>query len=442
MVNYDQLRSNSTRPHVVIVGGGFGGLYAARALAGASVDVSVIDRHNYHLFQPLLYQVATAALAAPDIAAPIRKILKRQANARVLLGAVIGVDPVTSRVLLEDGALSYDYLVLAAGVEDSYFGHAEWRAHAPGLKSIGDAFEIRRKLLLSFEEAEREPDSAKRREHLTFVIVGAGPTGVELAGSVAEIARHTLARNFRNFDPAEARIILIEGQSRVLPGFPQQLSTKAASQLERLGVTLWTSTLVSQIDALGIRIGDERIVARTVVWAAGVRASSLLESLGAPLDRSGRVLVEPDLSVPGYPRIQVIGDAAAVRQGSGFVPGVAPAAIQMGRLAARNLMRRINGTPTEEFSYVNRGTLATIGRRAAVADFGRFQFSGLSAWLLWLFVHILFLIGFRSRVAVLFEWAVAYLTYQRSARVILSEPRLTSPTEPSGPPPAQRPPDH
>jgi len=420
MVEYDRLRGEGARPHVAIVGGGFGGLYAARALAGAPVDVTVLDRRNHHLFQPLLYQVATAALAAPDIAAPIRRILKRQKNARVLLGEVERIDTARQRLVMKDGELSFDHLILAPGVRDWYFGNDEWARHAPGLKSVSDAFRIRSKLLLAFEEAEREPSGDRRRDLLTFVIVGGGPTGVELAGSIGEIARHTLTRNFRNFDPAEARVILIEGRERVLPTFPPELSRKATAHLERLGVTVWTSTRVTDIDAGGVRIGDERIVSRTVLWAAGVHASPLTGTIDAPRDGSGRLIVEPTLQVPGFPSIFVIGDAAAVRSGDGWVPGVAPAAIQMGRCAARNIRRIVNGEPPETFRYVSRGALATVGRRAAVADFGRLRFSGLPAWFLWLFVHILFLIGFRSRLVVLLEWAFAYLTYQRSARVILT----------------------
>jgi NADH dehydrogenase len=422
MVDYDKLRgTNRDRPHVVIVGGGFGGLYAARWLRRARVDVTIVDRRNYHLFQPLLYQVATAALAAPDIAAPIRNVLKHQENVRVLMGEVVAVDVPARRLVLKDGSLGYDHLILSVGVADFYFGRDAWRDHAPGLKSIDDALDIRHRILLAYEEAEREADPARRRELLTFVVVGGGPTGVELAGSIAEIARHTLARNFRNFDPAEARVILVEGRNRVLPTYPEELSAKAATQLERLGVTVWTSTRVSDIDERGIRVGDERILAKTVLWAAGVAASPVTKTLGCETDAMGRALVTPELTIPGRPEVFVIGDAAAVRHGDGYVPGVAPAAIQMGRHAARNLERALRGEPMRPFRYVDKGMLATIGRRAAVADLGRFRVSGLLAWLLWLFIHIFFLIGFRNRLVVMLEWAFWYLTYQRSARVILSE---------------------
>lgn len=425
MVDYDRLLATEGegRPRVVILGGGFGGLYAAKELRRAALDVVVLDRRNHHLFQPLLYQVATAALAAPDIAAPIRRILKGQKNARVLMGDAIGVDLAARRIRLGDGELSYDHFILAAGAADCYFGNDPWARHAPGLKSIDDAFEIRRRVLLAFEEAERETDIGRRRDHLTFVIVGGGPTGVELAGSLGEIARHTLARNFRNFDPAESRVILIEGADRILPTYPEELSKKAALQLERLGVTVWTSTRVSDIDERGVSIGDERILGRTVIWAAGVRAASITESLGVELDRGGRVVVDETLAIPGDAHAQVIGDAAAIRHGDGWVPGVAPAAIQTGRHAARNILCTLKGRPRLPFQYVDKGSLATIGRRSAVADFGRLRFSGAIAWLMWLFVHIFFLIGFRNRFVVLFEWAFAYVSYQRSARVILSERR-------------------
>ena len=411
-----------TRPRVVIVGGGFGGLYAARGLKGADVDVTVVDRRNHHLFQPLLYQVATAALAGPDIAAPIRKILRNQPNVRVLLAEATGVDVDARELVLADGRLPYDHLVLAVGVVDQYFGHEEWAAHAPGLKSLGDAFEVRRRILLAYEHAEREPDAARRRELLTFVIVGGGPTGVELAGSLAEIARHTLARNFRGFDPKESRVILIEGNDRVLPTYPAELSAKAQEQLERLGVTVWTSTRVTDIDDGGIAIGEERIVSKTILWAAGIQAEPLTRALdGAPLDAQGRVRVEADLTVPGRPEISVIGDAAFVPFGDGAVPGVAPAAIQMGRHAAANVEAVASGRERRPFEYRDKGMMATIGRRAAVCDFGRLKFSGVFAWMFWLFIHVFFLVGFRNRFVVMIEWAFWYLTYQRSARVILTE---------------------
>lgn len=411
---------------MVVVGGGFGGLSAAREVARAKVEVVLFDRKNHHLFQPLLYQVATAALAAPDIAAPIRRVLKRRRNVRVLMAEVAGIDLDRRVVRLEDGEVRYDRLILAVGAVDSYFGNDGWARHAPGLKSIDDAFEIRRKVLLAFEEAEREPDAARRRDHLTFVVVGGGPTGVELAGSLAEIARHTLARNFRNFDPRDSRVILIEGGDRVLPAFPEELSRKARAQLERLGVTVWTSMRVTEIDERGVAIGDERILSRCVLWAAGVKASPLTASLGVALDRTGRVLVDEDLAVPGHPEVFVVGDAAAIRRHGpvgGFLPGLAPVAIQSGRHAARNALATLDGGQARPFRYADKGMLATIGRRSAVAMFGRVRLAGAAAWILWLFVHIFFLIGFRNRFVVLFEWAWAYLSYQRSARVILRERR-------------------
>ncbi len=411
---------SAERPHVVIVGGGFGGLSAARALAGAAVDITLVDRRNHHVFQPLLYQVATAGLSAPDIAAPIRRILWRQPNVTVLLGEAVSVDVAAKRLVLDEGALAYDFLVLAAGATHSYFGHDDWQRHAPGLKTIEDALDIRRRILLAFEEAEREDDADRRRAWLTFVVIGAGPTGVELAGAVAEIARHTLAGEFRRIDPRAARIVLLEGAERVLPPYPPELSQKAARQLESLGVQVRTRSLVTAVDADGVWLGEEHLEARTVLWAAGVAASPLGRSLGAPLDRAGRVQVEPDLTIAGHPEVFVVGDLASLAQHGRPIPGVAPAANQMGRHAARNILRTLRGQPGESFRYVDKGSLATIGRRAAVADFGRLKLSGFPAWIAWLGIHILFLIGFRNRFVVMFEWAWAYLTYQRSARLILA----------------------
>lgn len=409
-------------PHVVILGGGFAGLYAVRALKRAPFRITLIDRRNHHLFQPLLYQVATAALAAPDIAEPIRKIFRRQRNVTVLLAEATTIDLQNRRVLLADGEVAYDRLVVATGSTHAYFGHDAWSRHAPGLKSIEDAFEIRRRVLLAFEAAEREDDPEEQRVWLTFVVVGAGPTGVELAGALREIAQRTLARDFRNFDPRETRVILIEGSDRVLPPFPKALSRKARMLLEKRGVEVRTSRIVTGVDGEGVSIGEERIEARTVLWAAGVTASPLARSLGVALDEQGRVLVKPDLSVPGHPEVFVVGDLAAVKQDGEWVPGMAPAAIQEGRHAALNIRRSFEGKPCLPFQYKDRGMLATIGRSAAVAAIGPFRFSGFPAWALWLVVHIVSLIGFRNRLIVLFEWTWAYLTFQRSARVILDRP--------------------
>ena len=413
----------ATRPSVVIVGGGFGGLAAARALARAPVDVTLVDRTNHHLFQPLLYQVATAGLSPAEIAHPIRRILRRQPNARVLLGEAVAILPAAKRVMLGDGALPYDHLILAAGAAHSYFGKAEWQRHAPGLKTLEDALEIRRRALLAFEEAEREEDAEARRQWLTFVVVGGGPTGVEMAGAFAEIARHTLSGDFRRIDPRSARVLLLEAGPRVLSSFPEDLSEKAKLQLEALGVQVWTGAPVSALDEAGVETGGDRIAARTVVWAAGVAASPLARSLGAPLDRAGRVLVLPDLTVPGQDAVTVIGDLARVDQDGRPVPGVAPAAIQMGEHAALNVLRALRGEPRRPFRYRDKGSLATVGRRRAVAVLGRLRLSGPVAWLAWLGVHIFFLIGFRNRLVVLLTWAWAYFTSDRSARLILDQDR-------------------
>jgi NADH dehydrogenase len=411
------------QPHVVIVGGGFGGLAAARALAGAPLEVTLLDRKNHHLFQPLLYQVASAGLSPAEIAYPIRRILRRQRNARVLLGEAVAIDAAAKRVRLADGEIAYDHLILAAGAGHSYFGKDQWEAHAPGLKTLEDALEIRRRVLLAFEKAEREEDAEARRSWLTFVVIGAGPTGVEMAGALADVARHTLVRDFRRIDPRAARIILVEAGPRVLPPYPEGLSEKAKLQLEALGVQVWTASPVTAIDGEGLQVGGDRIAARTVVWAAGVRASPLVASLGASLDRAGRVRVAPDLTVPGQPAVFVIGDLASLEQDGRPVPGVAPAAIQMGAHAARNLLRAVRGDSLVPFHYRDKGSLATIGRRRGVAVLGGLRLSGLPAWLAWLGVHIFFLIGFRNRFVVLFTWAWAYLTYDRSARLIVGQGR-------------------
>jgi NADH dehydrogenase len=410
------------QPHVVIVGGGFGGLTAARALAGRPVQVTLLDRRNHHVFQPLLYQVATAGLSATDIAAPLRHILRRHANVTVLLGEARRVDTAARKVVLDDGEIGYDFLILAAGATHSYFGHDEWARHAPGLKTLEDALFIRRRTLLAFERAERETDPARRRGLLTFVIIGAGPTGVELAGTLVEIARHTLRREFRRMDPAEARVVLLEGLDRVLPGYPPDLSEKARRQLVGLGAEVRTGARVTGVDADGVWLGTERLEAGTVLWAAGVAASPLGRSLGAPVDRAGRVQVGADLTVPGHPEVYVIGDLAALQQDGVPVPGVAPAAMQMGRHAARNVLRAVRGEARQPFRYVDKGSLATIGRKAAVALIGRVKLSGFPAWAAWLGIHIFFLIGFRNRFVVMMEWALAYMTHQRSARLILEPP--------------------
>src|SRR5687768_13119833 len=365
--------------HVVIIGGGFAGLAAARALSGAPLRLTLVDRRNHHVFQPLLYQVATAGLAAPDIAAPIRHILRGQRNASVILAEVTGFDLQGRRVILADGELAYDYVVVAAGAGHSYFGHDEWARHAPGLKTMEDAVEVRRRVLLAFEHAERQEDAAAQREWMTFVVIGAGPTGVELAGALTEIARHTLRGEFRRIQPRDAQVVLVEGADRVLPPYPPELSDKARCQLERLGVEVRTSTLVTGVDASGVQLGEDRIQARTVLWAAGVAASPLGRMLG-PCDRAGRVQVEPDLTVPGHPEVFVVGDLASVPYGSGFVPGVAPAAMQMGRHAADNILRMTEGQPRRPFIYKDKGSLATIGRKAAVAEVGGLRLSGLPAW--------------------------------------------------------------
>jgi len=406
-------------PRVVILGCGFGGLFAARALAKAPLEVTVVDRTNHHLFQPLLYQVATAGLAAPAIAEPIRRTLARQRNVTVLYGEAQRVDVAARRVILENGdALPYERLILATGATDSYFGHDEWRAHAPGLKTLEDAFAIRERILLAFEHAEREADPVTRAAWLTFVVIGAGATGVEMAGMLAEISRHTLKGEFRRFDPRNARVVLVEGMERVLPPYTPDLSERARVQLERMGVTVWLGRRVTGIDAQGVQLGGDRLEAKTVVWCAGVAASPLGATLGVPLERGGRVIVEPDLSVPGHPEIQAVGDLAYLPEHQPPVPGVAPAAKQMGRHAARNIVAALAGRPTRPFRYRDYGQLATIGRSSAVAMFGRIHVWGWLAWVAWLTAHIFFLIGFRNRIVVLIDWAWAYWTFERSARVV------------------------
>jgi len=427
----------SARPRVVIVGCGFGGLEAARALHDAPVDITVVDRTNHHLFQPLLYQVATAGLSAPAIAAPVRHLFRKQSNVTTLLGEVAGIDAQQRVVhLKDDGALPYDHLIVAAGATHSYFGHDDWARFAPGLKTLDDAFEIRRRILLAFETAEKEPDPARRAAWMTFVVIGGGPTGVEMAGTLAEIASQTLPGEFRRIDPSQSKVLLLEGSPRVLQAMPEDLSRRANEQLVRLGVEVRTGSRVTAIDARGLEVqpteGEPyRIESRCIVWAAGVAASplgrQLAEATGATVDRAGRVVVEPDLSLPGHPEISVIGDLAAAHshvegREPQPVPGVSPAAKQMGRAAAANLLRRLRGEPTRPFRYRDYGTLATIGRNAAVVDLttplGRIRFSGYPAWLFWLFAHVYFLIGFRNRLVVLLDWASAYWSRQRYARVV------------------------
>ncbi|HLH26261.1 MAG TPA: FAD-dependent oxidoreductase [Chloroflexota bacterium] len=419
-------------PRVVIVGGGFGGLYAARALASAPVQITLVDQRNYHLFQPLLYQVATAALSPGNIAQPIRMLLRRHRNVRVLQARATGIDLARRRVQLADGALDYDYLILAAGARHSYFGHDEWAPLAPGLKSLDDALEIRRRILSAFEEAERATDPQVRQALLTFVIVGGGPTGVEMAGAIAEIARHTVVGEFRSIDPSRARVILLEGLPRILAAFPEDLSASAERALRSLGVEVRTGAIVTNITPDAVYVGDEKIPTRTALWAAGVAASPLGRSLNVPLDRSGRVLVEPDLTVPGHPEVYVIGDLAAfTHQGDKPLPGVAQVAIQEGQAAAANIRRTLAGKPRKPFHYVDRGNLATIGRGAAVADIEGRHLTGHTAWLVWLFVHILYLIGFEKRLLVLVQWARSYLTYDRGVRLITKEePPLAAPAPP------------
>lgn len=415
--------SGGPRPCVVVVGAGFGGLYAARALAASAADVIIIDRRNHHLFKPLLYQVASAGLSPGDIAYPIRALFSRQKNARVLLAEVTGVDVEKRRVILRDGDASYDYLIVAAGATNNYFGHAEWVQRAPALNTLEEALDIRRRTLLAFEKAERETDPARRRALLTFIIVGGGPTGVEMGGAVAEIAFKVLANDFRSINPRETRIVLIEAGPRLLPSFPEELATKAADALRNIGVEIRTRTSVTSIEGDRVRAGDTVIESATVIWAAGVKASDLAKTLPATLDRSGRVLVQSDLTIPGHPEIHVIGDMASFVLPSGTtLPGVAQVAIQQGKHAAENILRAIRGEQQQPFHYKNYGNMATIGRAYAVADFGWLHLSGFLAWLVWLVVHIFWLIGFRNRVVVFFEWAWAYFTFQRAARLITGAP--------------------
>jgi NADH dehydrogenase len=409
-------------PDIVIIGGGFGGLYAARALKHARAQITIIDRRNHHVFQPLLYQVAMAALSPGDIASPIRWILRRQQNVEVLLAEARRIDVEHKRVILADAELSYDFLILAAGATHAYFGHDEWRRRAPGLKTLDDALEMRRRVLLAFERAEREPDPDRRRALLTFVLIGGGPTGVELAGALAEISHQSLARDFRHFDPGSARIILIEAGPTLLSAFPPHLREAARRDLEALGVEVMTGAAVTDVQDGAVVIGSKRVEAATILWAAGVAASPVAATLGARLDRAGRVFVNADLTIEGHPEVFVIGDLAVLAGGDGKpLPGVAQVAIQMGKHAAHNIMRALEGQPYRPFKYKNLGNMATIGRASAVADFERFTMKGLPAWLAWLFVHIFNLIGFRNRLVVMVQWAWAYITYQRGIRLITGE---------------------
>ena len=409
----------NSKPHVVIIGAGFGGLEAAKKLGCKDVRVTVIDRTNYHLFQPLLYQVATAALSPADIAAPIRAILSKCRNVEVILAEVESVDVDAKKVKTVDLQIDYDYLILATGARHSYFGHSEWEKLAPGLKSLEDAVELRRRILMAFEYAEKINDEKARRAAMNFVIIGGGPTGVELAGAIAEISRHTLARDFRHINPSEARVILIEGDSRLLAAYPPDLSESARKQLTDLGVEVRTNTRATNLTEAGVQIGDEFIPCRVKIWAAGNNASFVGKTLGVPADRAGRVIVNEDLTVPGHPEVQVIGDLANFTHQTGEpLPGISPVAMQQGRHAARNVLAMIKGRKAKRFRYWDKGTMATIGRNKAVADLRFLHLSGRLAWLAWLFVHILFLVGFRNRLLVFIQWAWAYFTFDKGARLI------------------------
>jgi NADH dehydrogenase len=417
-------------PHVVILGGGFAGLAAAKTLRNAAVRITLVDRSNHHLFQPLLYQVATAALAAPDVSTPIRKLLRKQRNATVWMSNVEHIDTEQKRVYLDgEGRLDYDYLIVATGMTHQYFGHDAWAKNAPGLKTVGEALEIRGRILRAFEHAERESSPEARRAWTTFVVIGGGPTGVELAGALAEIAGRTLARDFRSFDPRTTRVILVEAGPRVLPTFSEELSGKAQKQLEALGIEVRTGSPVSDVGPDFVRIGGEHIATRTVVWAAGLQASPLTRALGAPLDRAGRVCVEEDLSLPGHPEVFAVGDLISKQQDGKPLPGVAQLAMQSGAHAAKNIALSLLDQPHQPFAYVDKGSMATIGRNKAIAQLGRFQLSGILAWWLWLTVHILFLVEIRRRFEVVLEWAWAYVTWHRGSRLIVDAPYESSTSE-------------
>lgn len=428
------MTSTARKPRIVVIGGGFGGLEAAKHLAALPVTVTLIDRRNHHTFQPLLYQVATAGLSPAEIAAPIREILARPKNVEVLMGEVIGFDLERRVVKLPEFSIPYDYLVVAAGASHAYFGHDEWKTMAPGLKSIEDAIEIRRRFLLAFELAERQAAATGHHDPLTFVIVGAGPTGVELAGTIAEITRSSLSRDFRRIDPKQTRIVLLEAGPSVLPAYPSDLRESAKKQLEHLGVEVHLNSAVSDVRAGEVGVGDKVIPATVVLWAAGVSASPLGRALGGPVDRNGRVLVEADLSLPKRPEVFVVGDLSSLQQAEGAqLPGLAPVAMQQGRWVARQVAADIAGKPRQPFRYHDKGTLATIGRASAVADLGKLHVSGFLAWLMWLFVHILFLVGFRNRLIVMIQWAWSYFTFDRSARLITGAAESITPQSAASP---------
>jgi NADH dehydrogenase len=412
-------------PHVVIIGGGFGGLNAAKALRRAPVRITLVDRTNHHLFQPLLYQVATASLSPADIAVPIRSVFSRQRNVRVLMAEARGVDMAGRRVLLEHGALEYDYLILAAGAANNYFGHDAWEQHARGLKNLDDALTIRERMLRAFEAAEREADPEARRRLLTFVVIGGGPTGVEMAGAFAELSRHVLTRDFRSIDPTATRVVLVEAGPRILGAFAEPLGQRAEAQLASLGVELLKQRRVRDIDARGVWFEDGGSVsAATVIWAAGVQATPLARTLGVELDRAGRVKVGPDCSVPGHPEVFAIGDMSALRDRNGVdVPGLCPAAMQQGRFVARCILDDLRGRARGGFAYLDKGSMATIGRSRAIAQVGRLRLWGMMAWLAWMLIHILFLIDFRNRFVVMFQWTWQYLTFKRGARLITGHER-------------------
>lgn len=414
---------------MVVVGAGFAGVNAVRGLGKKpELEISLIDRRNYHLFQPLLYQVATAGLSPAEIATPIRSIFSEYANVRVLLDNVETIEPKLNRIRASGREIEYDYLILACGAKHSYFAHPEWESVSPGLKTLEQATEIRRRILLAYELAEKEMDAEKQNAWLTFVIVGGGPTGVEMAGAIGEISRHTLERDFRNIRPERTRVILVEAGPRILSGFSERLSDRAQRDLENIGVQVWVHTRVTGIDEFGVRFGQEKINSRTVIWAAGVQPSSLGRKLEVPLDRLGRVIVEPDLSLRDYPNVFVLGDQAHFPTADGLgLPGLAPVAMQQGRHAARNILRSIAGRERLPFRYMDKGTMATIGRKRAVAQVGRLEFGGILAWLAWLFIHIYYLIGFKNRLFVFMEWFWAYVTFRRGARLILDKEWRSSP---------------